>query len=866
MIGSPPKLDDRTFRQLVDVAVARIRQECPEWTDFRAGDPGIVILEAFAYLTGVMLNRLNRLPEKAYIEFLRLMGVRLQPPFAASVTLHFSLAVPVARPVNIPRGTRVTTGRSQGSAEPPTFSTMRDVTIKPGETSVDVVGYHGQLVSWEAAGQGTGLPRHYVRVARPPIVAPTGDELDLVVGVEALENEVDPADRAVQVGSKTFRIWREVENFANRAPHEAVYVADRLSGLIMFAPDLQLHGGGDDAADVIALGAVPGAGRQIVVSYLTGGGVDGNVAAGSLTVLRDPFNGLQVTNLEPATGGRAGETLENAMIRGPKELHSLQRAVTAQDYELVAQRVSGAIDRANAFTEAMLWKHARPGSVLVLLVPHVPLAARDNGRVGADQLVAHQKEDDRARVLSALDERCTLGTLCRVNWTRYKSVQIETRIVVAREENKAAVRDRVLARLYQRINPCPSPPGWSGWRYGEALRDWHVYELIRSEPGVQYVDSIRLSVESAPEKHVYALASDAFQPRTFYAATEHLLFRTSNGGDGWELINEFPGETVTVLRCSTRESGSGPHRAGLVVVATKMAPPEERSRVHVTTDCGETWRMLGQMDFAIEDVALLFRDGEPILLLATDAGLFEITLRDDAVPLQILVDPANQGLGFRVIAISTDVSGITRVAVATCGDKGVWLSHQGGRRETFHKIGLEGEMVRRLAVQHDGPHAYLWAGIYEAGEGAGKGCFRYRLTASSDLVLGWEPFGTRWQGGSCRSLTFHGRTVVAGTRLAGVVWLDPTTADPAWNVPEIGCGLPLRTASGLHPIDAVAGTADGSLVLASGIEGIYRAARPDGRYEKCSRKTYEDRVTIPATWLFCSGCHDVQVLSEDETN
>jgi hypothetical protein len=276
--------------------------------------------------------------------------------------------------------------------------------------------------------------------------------------------------------------------------------------------------------------------------------------------------------------------------------------------------------------------------------------------------------------------------------------------------------------------------------------------------------------------------------------------------------------------------------------------------------------MLAQMDFGIEDAAFLFRDGEAILLLATNVGLFELTLREDAVPLQILVDPADQGLGFLAIAISTDVSGITRVALATSDDRGIWLSHQGGRRETFEQIGLEREMVRRLAVQHDGPHAYLWAGLYEAGEGAGKGCFRYRLTASPDSVLGWEPFGTGWQGGSCRSLTFHGRTVVAGTRLAGVVWMDPTKPDPVWSVPEIGCGLPLRTASGLHPVDAVAGSADADTLLASGVEGIHRGKDPASRYENCSCKTYDDRVTIPATWLFCSGYHSVQVLSEDEAN
>ena len=78
-----PNLDDRRFEDLVEEGRRRIAQACPEWTDLSPGDPGIVLLEVFAYLTDILLYRLNRLPEKAYIKFLGLIGVRLYPPAAA---------------------------------------------------------------------------------------------------------------------------------------------------------------------------------------------------------------------------------------------------------------------------------------------------------------------------------------------------------------------------------------------------------------------------------------------------------------------------------------------------------------------------------------------------------------------------------------------------------------------------------------------------------------------------------------------------------------------------------------------------------------------------------------------------------------
>ena len=86
----PPNLDDRSFAQLLESAVSRAKQTCPEWTDYSAGDPGVVLLELFSFLTETMLFQLNRLPDKAYIEFLRLLGVQLLPPSAARVTLRFA--------------------------------------------------------------------------------------------------------------------------------------------------------------------------------------------------------------------------------------------------------------------------------------------------------------------------------------------------------------------------------------------------------------------------------------------------------------------------------------------------------------------------------------------------------------------------------------------------------------------------------------------------------------------------------------------------------------------------------------------------------------------------------------------------------
>ena len=123
-----------------------------------------------------------------------------------------------------------------------------------------------------------------------------------------------------------------------RRPEDAVYVADRMSGTITFAPAVRLPG----ADSPEAMAAVPEAGAEIRAWYFVGGGRDGNVATGSLTVLRDQAGGIGgVTNPEPATGGRDSESGADALIRGPQQLHAIERAMTAEDYEAMPSRFDG---------------------------------------------------------------------------------------------------------------------------------------------------------------------------------------------------------------------------------------------------------------------------------------------------------------------------------------------------------------------------------------------------------------------------------------------------------------------------------------------------------------------------------------------
>src|SRR5688572_9471903 len=127
-----PNLDDRTFADLVAQARERVQRSCPQWTDLSVHDPGAALLEAFAYLTEVMLYRLNRLPEKAYLEFLNLLGVTRHPPAAAWVELTFT-RVSGEEKITVPAGTKVAAARG-ADPHPVVFTTTAHTSIPAGET------------------------------------------------------------------------------------------------------------------------------------------------------------------------------------------------------------------------------------------------------------------------------------------------------------------------------------------------------------------------------------------------------------------------------------------------------------------------------------------------------------------------------------------------------------------------------------------------------------------------------------------------------------------------------------------------------------------------------------------------------------
>ena len=74
-----PHLDDRRYDDLVAELLARVPAHTPEWTNPRTGDPGVTLIELFAWLADTVLYRANQVPERQRRVFLNLLGLGLKP-------------------------------------------------------------------------------------------------------------------------------------------------------------------------------------------------------------------------------------------------------------------------------------------------------------------------------------------------------------------------------------------------------------------------------------------------------------------------------------------------------------------------------------------------------------------------------------------------------------------------------------------------------------------------------------------------------------------------------------------------------------------------------------------------------------------
>lgn len=319
-----PTFDNIEFRafdydgfkdSLFDIA----KTHFPEWTDVLESNHGVMFIEWLSFISANLAWMQNYHARQHFVptvneaknltKLAKQFDYHIPNNVAALVDLTFSTedGDPLTNDLIIPKGTQArTTGETSLI-----FETTANLIIPTGAASGIVAGRHQVTRTESETGDGSSDYRstlHY----NPYI-----------------ENTMEVTVAGVP--------WVEVDNFLDsngNSEHFRLEVDSEGIPTVIF---------GDNTN-----GKIPPAGDTIAYTYKVGGGAQGNVSPGTITILDTTFTdtggnpvSLIVNNVSASQGGVDREDIETSKIRIPKSIGAKEVTIDYEDFEAIITSVAG---------------------------------------------------------------------------------------------------------------------------------------------------------------------------------------------------------------------------------------------------------------------------------------------------------------------------------------------------------------------------------------------------------------------------------------------------------------------------------------------------------------------------------------------
>lgn len=308
-------------------------------------------------------------------------------------------------------------------------------------------------------GSSDGLPNQVFILDHIPVLA--GTQL-----IEVLELD------------NMWRQWSEVFDFDASTAQDRHYMVNHAKGEIIFGDGIH--------------GQIPPAGDNNirVRSYRSGGGEIGNVPANAiLKIISTDPQGVRVTNKTPATGGSEDEALEETIFRAKKDLRGVSRAVTSEDYQVLALATPDLrIKRAKALPgfHPKFPYYKIPGVVSVVVVPYVLPLSEVQTPVPSSNFIR--------TVYNHLKKYRLLTTNLFVIKPEYVKVVVKATVKIKPKNDADRVKEEIVQALQAFLHPLAGGPDGDGWPFGRDVMRSEVYQVIENISGVDYVELLSLQI------------------------------------------------------------------------------------------------------------------------------------------------------------------------------------------------------------------------------------------------------------------------------------------------------------------------------------------------------------------------------------
>ena len=411
----------RDYASIKQDMIDMLQKKIPEYTDTSETDAGIVLLECFAMGIDIVSfyldNQANETmlytceQRKNALNWCRILGYTPQPTLPAKVMQVFTLNSLHNQDTIIPSGTVVKSVPKNSSEKILYFTTEEDLIIpanalgnetdSEGKYLYQVSAQHGITISNEILGTSNSSRNQKFNLSYSPVVK-------------------DSIKVDVKEDTNQWVRWTCVDDFSDSnadSRHYVVYILDNNQAQIQF---------GDGNSGRIPPNFING----IRVSYLNGGGTEGNITDNVLTelyssnpLIKSTFNPNQVYEL-----GKDKESLDSIKVNAPNYARIKWGALTVKDFEDLTK----------------------------ILFPNVLYSRASKDTRNIDDIVVYimlenneeMTEDIRKKIFSELDNRKVAGVgSIYVKPMELYSVNLECSLIVHDNYSRTSVENQVRSSI-----------------------------------------------------------------------------------------------------------------------------------------------------------------------------------------------------------------------------------------------------------------------------------------------------------------------------------------------------------------------------------------------------------------------------------
>jgi hypothetical protein len=321
---------------------------------------------------------------------------------------------------------------------------------------------------------GMGIPHQTIQLLSKPLyVHPTEGELpvfrrpdkftDICVFVE---NDDGTKEEWIRADSR-WRIFDKVKDrWTTARKDDRVFVVDAVEGTLTFGNGIKGR-------------MLPVGSNNILVDvYRVVPGARANVGPHEIEIV-ETTQGVDVTNLLPATGGRDAESIDQIVRRAPSILTSRDRAVTRTDFELIGKEASAEVARA-----ACNGRMDGDGQVEIVILAH-----RREGERIPDPFLSSGLRD---HVFRHLKERCLVNVQPVVRLAKFMEIDISLDLRLRPNANVLQVREQARKWIEAFLDPYTGGLDGDGWPFSGTLYAQDFARMVSFIPEVRHVGIVHL--------------------------------------------------------------------------------------------------------------------------------------------------------------------------------------------------------------------------------------------------------------------------------------------------------------------------------------------------------------------------------------